>query len=282
MVQTLRQRVLNNSSAIADAMRSTGLLFQALVRDPELRDRAGESNLEARWRLAGECRENFLREPLRVARQLQIAGYEPAAKALRHLAREIKRFSLIEVSWSADDDDSYTLQIDVESAYKRVNDALRHAERISISQPVDADLAVLIEAADLADRLSFLADDYLLYFEGWMPAGYSPEETDDERMWQVRDEHDGLESTRIVQKCDSQGYRDISNALGKLITLTSSIVHLPRTAYPAKWLDAPSSPQDGEEIDDGQEIDTEQVRSQIDRAHEDVISLVLAERDKQS
>jgi hypothetical protein len=274
MIQALRQGILSDSAAIAEAMRSTGLLYQSLVRDPELRARSDESNSDARWRLAGECRENFLREPHTVARRLQIAGYEPAAEALRHLARQIKRFSLTEISWSVDDDDSGTLEIDVEGAYERVTDELRRAERISISQPVDADLAVLIEAANLADALSFLADDYLLYFEGWMPAGYNPGETDDERMWQVRDEHDGLQSVRIVQKCDSRGYLEISDALSELIALTSSIVHLPPTAYPAKWLGSPSSPGDG------QEIDTEQMRSKIDSAHEVVITSIFAERDK--
>jgi hypothetical protein len=261
-------------------MRSTGLLYQALVKDPDMRARPDESNSDARWRLAGECRERFLREPHSVARQLEIAGYKPAAEALSDLAREIKRFSLIEISWSADDDDSYTLEIDVEGAYARVADELRRAERISISQPGDADLAVLIEAAKLADDLLCLADDYLLYFEGWMPAGYDPNESDEMRMWQVQVEHDGLPSERLLRKCNSHGYSDISCALERLIALTSSIVHLPQSAYPLEWLSRGSEPRVGDDGQPGKAIDTEQQRDQISSTHDSVLTLISAERDK--
>jgi hypothetical protein len=212
---------------------------------------------------------------------LQIAGYEPAAKALHHLAREIKRFSLIEVSWSADDDDSYTLDIDVEGAYERVTDELRRAEQTPISRPADADLAVLIEAANLADSLTFLAHDYLLYFEGWMPAGYDPGESDEQRMQQVQDEHDGLLPERVVQKCNSHGYSEVSSALDRLVALTSTIVHLPPSAYPAERLSRSFLElRVGDDGEPGKAIDTDQERDQIDSAHDSVISATVAERDK--
>lgn len=242
--------------------------------------RADESDFDARLALAGQCREKFMREPYAVARRLEIAGYEPAAAAVSDHAKNVNQFSLIEVSW--DPDDSYAAEIDVESTHDRVLEELDRARKAEASlRPNDAELKALIDAADLADSLAWIADDYLLYLEGWSPAGYDMNESDDERMEQARKEHDDLPCANVIRDCDERSGLDrVARELSRLREITSAVVHLSSSAYPSAQSESPRTVTRGDTPEAVEEIDTEKARDEIDAAHQNVINAIIETRIK--
>jgi hypothetical protein len=282
MLSALREEIIDKAEKTAEAMKSVGTQYQSLVRDPNLCIRQDEPNDEARRRLVGECRDFFLREPHRIARKLQVAGYDTAAGSLRQMSNEMRKFSLMEISWS--DDDSYTLEIDVQGASERVTqelDQLR-AQLASVHhghQLNDSQLAALADAANLADERAWIAKDYLIYFEGWLPAGYDPAESDADRMRHARGELAELRTETIIRDCEQLGFLPVAQALTRLLDTTASVLKLTYPDYPSPAAESPRSPSkpDGEP-GRGREVDTDQLRDEIDLVHRFAIEAILDER----
>lgn len=285
MATTLRERILADAAALLEAMTSLCLEYQSYLRQQELPLDSHESNLGARLRLAAKCREKFDTKPYVIARRLQMAGYDAAANALRVHARVVHRFSLIEITWD-EDSDSVLLNVDVSATHDEAVHELESARKDSLDVKEKSDgsaeeqLGLFIDAADMADNLYRLARDYLLYFEGWLPAGYDEDESSEDRMLHVTWDYDNLPIDPVVHRCDTHGLQIAAVTLQRLSRAVSAVVHhLPPTAFPSPASNSPSSPAPDEVPVGGEEIDVEEVRNDLDAKHDDAINALLQLRD---
>lgn len=220
--------VLAEAAALIDALARLAIEYQFYVRSPAAPLNGDETNLEARIRVS---REYDKLEPRGTVRKLEMAGYDRAAEALEELRKAV--FDVVgwlEMSW--DPDESCVLDIDVAAMRNKAHRELGTGRAVGSGAQdggATADdgqrIALLTEAALLADTLQSLGLDYQSCLDGCIPIPIDEDESDQDRMRRVASEYDQLAPNAVVDNLLKQGLRQAAAALDDLSKEVDQIVH---------------------------------------------------------
>lgn len=230
MGHTERDDVLTEAAVLIDSLTPLAIEYQSYVRSPETPLDSNETNLDARLRVAHDYDKLT---PLVTVRKLEMAGYDEAAAALDEFWKAV--FNVVgglEMSW--DDDESDVLDIDVRAMQEKALHELKRARAMGTDEPENSvattehtrRIALLTDAALMADTLQSMGLDYQSFLEGCIPIPINEDESEEDRMRRVASEYDKLAPDSVVHNLQRQGFRDAAAALDDLSKTVSQVVHL--------------------------------------------------------
>lgn len=213
-----KDELLDEAADLVRTMTTLALEYQACVRAAGEDD--GQQNLSNRLRLSSEY---DALTPRTTQRKLEMAGFDAAASAVEDL-----RSAVFEVvgSWemSMGDDDSHALSVNVEgksdAAGKEIEGA-REQQEPSISPDV---VALLTQAALLADEIESLGSDFQISLDGCIPYPIDEDESDEERLQRLASQYGRIEIESVIGLLEKQGFKSAAQALTMLSDTVGRVV----------------------------------------------------------